>query len=505
MEGVFMNKKMIIVGAGIAGLSAGFYARLNGFSTTIYESHNAVGGLCAAWKRKGYTFDISMHLVTNSKTGPFRKMWQELGVVGDREFLYHDELTSIEGLTGNLRFSIDPKKLLDALTSLSPEDAGLCGEFVELFCGPGIMGAASLKPAEFCNVFDYIKMVFAILPLMKMFRKHGNTTIQDFAARFRDPFLRQAIRFSIDSPGWPMHRFPMTGLAGFASSAVSDSGTPRGGSNNAVRDIAERYKNLEGELRLGTKVVDVIIENDTAVGVRLDDGSEEKADFVVWAGDGHHLIFDILRGRYTNDAIRKMYTEWTPVQPMVHVMLGINRDMSREPHRLLKELDTPVEIAGETHSWISIINHSIDPTTAPSGKTALEVWYATRYDYWKTLAADRDRYEAEKKRIADFSITALDKRWPGIRSQIEVTDVATPATYVRYTGNWQGSPDGWYVTPENMMERSMQRSLPGLKGLYTVGQWTAPFTGTVMAALSGRQLVEILCRKAHKRFVTTLT
>jgi len=75
-----MEKSIVIVGAGIAGLSTGCYARMNGFKTTIYETHQVPGGLCAAWKRKGYTFDISMHMLTGSKCGPLYRMWQELGV-----------------------------------------------------------------------------------------------------------------------------------------------------------------------------------------------------------------------------------------------------------------------------------------------------------------------------------------------------------------------------------------------------------------------------------------
>ena len=56
-----MEKRTVIIGAGIAGLSAGCYALMNGYKTTIFEMHTIPGGLCTAWKRKGYTFDISMH------------------------------------------------------------------------------------------------------------------------------------------------------------------------------------------------------------------------------------------------------------------------------------------------------------------------------------------------------------------------------------------------------------------------------------------------------------
>jgi phytoene dehydrogenase-like protein len=68
------------------------------------------------------------------------------------------------------------------------------------------------------------------------------------------------------------------------------------------------------------------------------------------------------------------------------------------------------------------------------------------------------------------------------------------------TYNRQGSPDGGYITVDNMMDRSMRRTLSGLKNFYMVGQWTAPFTGTLIAALSGRQLIQILYRNDRKSF-----
>src|SRR5512143_3742717 len=91
-----MEKRMLIIGAGIAGLSTGCYALMNGYNTIIFEMHTIPGGLCTAWKRKGYTFDISMHNFIGSKPGIFNQMWQELGVLKGREFFYHDELARIE-------------------------------------------------------------------------------------------------------------------------------------------------------------------------------------------------------------------------------------------------------------------------------------------------------------------------------------------------------------------------------------------------------------------------
>jgi phytoene dehydrogenase-like protein len=496
------DKSIVIVGGGIAGLSAGFYARLNGYKATVLEMHNIPGGLCTAWKRKGYTFDISMHMLTGSRSGPFHTMWQELGVMESRQFHYHDEMCTVESGDKKLSYCTDAARLEGQMVALSPSDAELSRAFCRLVGGPGLMNAASLKPAEMSGFFDNLGPMMKVLPLLGTFRRYGRLTLQEFAARFSDPFLREAVRMFLDGPGWPMVRMPMVGLAGFLRSSVSEAGVPIGGSQQVMFAIAERFKKLGGELRLRKRVTGIIVESDRAVGVRLADGSELRADEVIWAADGRTLIFDLLGGRYVDERIRTMYEKWTPVQSVVQVCLGVARDMTKEPARVTFRLDKPIAVAGREFPWLGVIHHSFDPSMAPAGKSAVEVWYASDHGYWEKLAADRPQYDAEKQRIADATIAALEKRWPGFRQQVEVIDVATPATYRRYTGNWQGSPDGWYITPENMRANPVL-FLPGLSGLHMAGQWTAPFTGTVIAALTGRQTIQLLCRMDRRRFTTT--
>jgi phytoene dehydrogenase-like protein len=498
-----MEKSVVIVGAGIAGLSTGCYARMNGFKTTIYETNRIPGGLCAAWKRKGYTFDISMHMLAGSMGGPLYRMWQELGVTQNQEFFYHDEAARIESNGKTLSFCADRRRLEDQMIDLSPVDAELSKEFVRLLTGKSMMNAMSLKPPEMMGFVDILKMITAIAPHIGTMFKYGKITLQEFASRFQDPFLREAIRFIADQPGWPMLRFPMVALAGFIKASMSEAGVPLGGSQRVIFRMAEYYQKLDGEIRYKSRVKDVIVENDRAVGIRLDDGTEHRADLVIWAGDGHTVIFDMLGGKYLDDTVRQMYSEWTPVVPLVQVMLGVDKDLSQQPHMTIFETEKPITIAGEERRWLGLRHHCFDPTMAPPGKSVAEVWYATRYDYWEELAQDRTRYEEEKKRIADLTIAELDKRWPDFASCIEVVDVPTPMTYVRYTGNWKGSPDGWYITPDNMRNMKMLRSLPGLSAFYMVGQWTAPFTGTVLAALSGRQLIQLLCKQSRQPFVTS--
>jgi phytoene dehydrogenase-like protein len=430
-------------------------------------------------------------------------MWQELGVVGDQRFHYHDEVVRVERGGSSLSICTDPRRLEKQMVALSPADAKLTKEFVRLIAGRDMGGAMSLKPAEMASPLDALKMLAAVLPAMGTMLKYSKVTIQEFAQRFQDPLLRDAVRFIADLPGWPMPRFPMLALNSFLKSGVLESGAPLGGSQGVVFRMAEIYQRLGGEIHYKSRVVDLIVENDRAVGIRLEDGTEHRADLVVWAGDGHTVIYDLLGGRYLDDQVRSMYSDWTPIVSPVQVMFGVARDLSKEPHCMVFEAENPICIAGEERRWLSFRHGCFDPSMAPPGKSVAEVWCATPYVYWEELARDRVRYREEKKRIADFTIDELDVRWPGFSSQIEVVDVPTPATYLRYTGNWQGSPEGWCVTPENLMVQTMLRSLPGLSGFHMVGQWTVRYAGAPMAALSGRQLIQLLCKRDGRPFVSS--
>jgi phytoene dehydrogenase-like protein len=496
-----MGNSIIIIGAGMSGLSTGCYARMNGYKTTIFEMHSIPGGLCTAWKRKGYKFDISMHLVTGSVSGPFNQMWRELGVINNFDFHYHDHFSKVESKGKSITFCNNKENLEAQMIAISPVDSSLIKEFTNLIFGRDMLNALSLKPTELQNFIDKIRAFPLILPLIKTFIKYKKKSLQEFAEKFTDPFLKKAVRYFIDAPGWPMPDYPMITLTGFVKNGMSRSGVPLGGSQQVAFKIADLYKELGGEIKFNKRVKELIIKDEKVTGIILGDGSEYEADNIVWAADGHTLIFDLLKGKYINDVIRNMYGNWIPVKPLIHVMIGVNRDFSKEPHKLIFELDKPEIIAGKEISWISFLHHNYDPSMAPAGKSSVEIWFDTEYEYWEKLAADKKKYEEEKSRIADIAISHLDKRFPGFSSQVEVVDVPTPITYKRYTGNWKGSPDGWALTNSNFFSMEPVRTLPGLEALYMAGQWTSPYTGTVIAALSGRQIIQLLCRKDGKKFV----
>ena len=73
-------KSIIIIGAGLAGLSTGCYAQMNGYRSHIFEHHTVPGGVAACWKRKGYLIDGGIHFLMSHKPGqPIYDLYRELG------------------------------------------------------------------------------------------------------------------------------------------------------------------------------------------------------------------------------------------------------------------------------------------------------------------------------------------------------------------------------------------------------------------------------------------
>ena len=78
------KKKIVIVGGGIAGLSAGIYGKLAGYDVDIYEKNPVAGGQCMGWNRKGCHIDNCIHWLTGTKKGTtLRKVWETVGALDE--------------------------------------------------------------------------------------------------------------------------------------------------------------------------------------------------------------------------------------------------------------------------------------------------------------------------------------------------------------------------------------------------------------------------------------
>ena len=500
-----MSKSIAIIGAGIAGLAAGCYAQMNGYRSQIFELHELPGGLCTAWDRKGYTFDGCLHYLFGSAPGkPFHRVWEELGAVQNRPMIHHEEFMRVTDSTGRTLIAYcDPDRLADHIKTLSPADAEVADDLAEgirsfLDFDLSIMQAT---PRPLMGPTEGMQMGQRMLPFVIPLIKWGGLSVADLAERFHDPFLRRAVPHIFGWPEIPM----MAGLSLLAYMHAHNAGFPAGGSLAFARAIEQRYLALGGEIHYKAQVEKILVENNRAVGVRLYDDSEYRADAVISAADGRATIFDLLGGNYVNPRIRNTYGGDLPIQSHVQVSLGVDRDLTQEPHWVTYLLDEQPLIAGVERSEFGIKHYAFDPSLAPVGKACVEVMLKSPYSYWQRIYG-RKLYDTEQIQVAEQVVEQIERLMPDIRDHIEVTDVATPLSYERYTGNWQGATCGFLLTKQTMrmLLMGVDKTLPGLQNFYMAGQWVEPGGSVPTAAMSGRQAVQLICHADDKRFETSV-
>jgi phytoene dehydrogenase-like protein len=500
------DKSIIIIGAGFAGLSAGIYAQMNGYRTQIFEMNDQPGGLCTAWKRKGYTIDGCIHwLVGSSPKSAMYRFWEEVGIAQGREFINLDQFIRHEGADGRIFVMYsDVDRLEKHMLELSPQDAAVTREFIQgIRLCIGFDQPAESDPA-LERLLKRLKLGLLFATKGKAFQKWMKLSAEEFANRFKDPLIRAAFK-EMWLPEFSMFFMLFT----FAFLHARNAGYPIGGSMPMSRALERRYLGLGGAIHYQCRVEKILVEGDKAVGVRLEDGMEHRAGRVISAADGYTTIFKMLDGKYVDDRVREPYEKWPIFPPLLFVGVGVNHSFENEPKTVSGisfPLAMPVEIGDAVRQRLPVHIFNQDQTLAPPGKTSLVVMLPSRHDYWKELAQDPAAYQEKKDQVARIVVELLNQRFPGLSDQVEMVDVATPLTFERYTGNWQGSFEGWMITPQNahIAMKPMSKTLPGLENFFMCGQWVEPGGGLPTGVMSGRKLVQMLCKQDNVEFHTTV-
>ncbi len=492
------TKTVIIIGAGMGGMAAGIYGQMNGLATRIFEMHSKPGGQCAAWKRQGYLFDGCIHhLFGCDPSSRIYELWRELGAM-PRQLVPVQECASVLSSEGKLfRDYYDLNLLEQHLRELSRRDEKAISNYIQ--------GIRSLVNKDFFGeaMIGSRRGIVRTLPAALRAFKWSKITMQHFGERFTDPFLKRAfplLEYSLPDIPVLLH---LVKHAHGLSKAIQ---WPVGGSVAFARSVEKRYKELGGEVLYRQKVVKILVENDRAVGIRLADGSEHRADLLICNADGRKTIMDLLEGRYLNERIRRYCTEppdetnWA-----VHVFLGVNRDLSQEPSALVMLLEEPLTIAGHAHKSLEMQTYGFDRTMAPEGKGVIKVELVSSYSYWKRLYGDRKLYDEEKHKVSEQVLGALEARFPGIKAQVEAIDVPTLMTWERYMGGTHGfanMPNKKTSIIGSLIGRGQETTLPGLSHFHFVGQWVTSAGALFSNALSGRNIIKTLCKQEGKEFVT---
>ena len=356
-----MQKSIIIIGAGLAGLSTGCYAQMNGYSTQIFEHHTGPGGVAAAWKRRDYTIDGGIHFIMCHRPGTaLYEVYRELGIAQATRFVdlttYGRFLDEKSGRSIDITHDLD--RLADDLKAISPADARAIDDLIagaRAMQGLDMSELGMSKPPELIGRLDRLRDMWHMRRIFKYFTGKYAKPIIDYGQTIQDPLVRELLEYIFlpDVPAWFI--LMILGLL-----ADGQLGLIEGGCHDFVLPIEKRYRALGGQVTYESTAEGILVENDRAVGVRLADGTEHHADIVVSTADGYSTVFKMLGGRYLNERIESRYASWRLCRPLLMVSYGVAREFPDEP---------PFNIIGLQHP-LAIGDQAVDGFSYASSITA---------------------------------------------------------------------------------------------------------------------------------------
>ena len=275
---------------------------------------------------------------------------------------------------------------------------------------------------------------------------------------------------------------------------------PAGTSQRISDAFAGIIKKNGGEVKLNTRVEKILTRDHAAVGVRTSDGAEFRGRAVISNANAIDTFTRMMDEKeFLKDTLARMDKLSVSFSTLL-VWLGLKTDLVRKVGIKDSEIfyATGYDVEAEYRAAMAgglpddpgfglTIYDNVCPGCSPKGKNTLNIIAMQGYDYWKKYETDyfygnKDAYNKEKMRLADVLIDKIEKTLlPGLRKAIEVEEVATPLTNLRFTSNPRGAIYGWDQTVDNSGQRRFPQKTPSRTSI-SRGPGPSPATATAPAS-----------------------
>lgn len=493
---------VVVIGGGIAGLSAAAHLAQAGKRVVLFEQHDKPGGYYTSFVRRGIIFDITAHWTV--APADVNKLLADLNAPGI-DFVHHPFIgqyfgpDSTHGIwLGNDRHRF-VRSILDAYPTASPESIDTLID-LSLKVEAEIAGAHFASP-ELMSPLGKIGMLVQLPLKLRNVMKYGNMPAEDLLTSLFPGEALAGLRAALYMLA-PIKDFNAIGILLYIGFALRGKAyQPRGGAIAAAQAFAEAAHYNGAQLRCGETVTQILVEDQHVRGVVLQSGEVVKADYVVSAADIRQTFFTLM-DRALVPAEYQNKLETTPISStfvIVSLVVDANPADFGFEHMDAFYTDT-ADIAqaltpdDPARSLVSIQFPEFRDETADPSHYGVQLVALASFDFREQWASGdghtrTESYRAMKEKIAAELVARAEKYWPGLRDHIVEMDIATPLTMHAYTRNDQGASVGWSYTSK---ERWTQR-VPFVDGLYLAGHWVGP-SGVYNVAKSGKNAAELILR-----------
>ncbi len=489
---------VIIIGAGIGGLTAAALLQERGFSTLTFEKNNYPGGSCASFLHKGYRFDAGASVfygfgddkssgTLNMHTRIFRKLGVDVPVIADPVQIHFHMPNNFE-----LPVYYERERFLGALIERFPDEKeGIRSFYNELESVYAILSAlppGSLEdPVHILNVGSrHLDKTFALA--IKTFQSMGKSARKHIS----DEELLNFI--DMEAYSWAVQNAVSTPLvnAGICLADRHHGGIhyPVGGSGAIPAGLCEGINKFGGVVEFGCDVEEILLKNGRAEGVRLSNGEIYTAKAVI----SNATVWDTFNRLVKDSRYSVAEDKFMRAPSWFQLFLGVDSAVIPKGfhvhHILVDEWKRYNEPGGTIYFSAPSI---LDPTLAPNGKHIVHAFVTDEVDRWKGYKRGDEKYTMAKKEFGESVIRRTEKILPGLSDAVEVSMFATPFTHERYLNRYKGSYGPLLYPGQNVLLKPQNRTK--VKDLYAAGDSTFPGQGVVAVTYSGISCASYIARK----------
>lgn len=477
--------KVIIIGGGLSGLTAGVYLKKFGYDVEILEKNLNVGGLCTCWTRKGSLIDGCIHWLTESDYGELNDVMKEIGALGDNVPVHHFD-TYIQTYVNNkvVKFPMEYDQLQQELLKYAKgnDKKKICTLIKHIkSCRRDLLSPG--KPYWNWNVWDKIKFFFRVIPFVPVMKYGQDIDLADFANSLESEELRFFFANTILPRDYSMFSFCYT-MGGICA---HNSGVPHGGSATFAERIANKFVGLGGVVTTRAEVKRVLVDENTATGVEMMDGSVKNADFIVSACDIFYSLENLFENRFKVKILEDAKQKTKCFKPFSIFLLSFrtDKDLSQLPVHTFYQCEE-YEVLGQKEKSLYIKHFSYDDTFVHDGKTLVQYVLETDDIVFERLSKmTPEEYKQFKQDFAAKITDLIGKYGQDNFGELEFLDLVTPLTFPKWTHSYRGSFMTYKLSKKNRQFILRNDVLP-LRNVALAGNWLMIPGGVPVAIQQGK-------------------
>jgi len=457
----------VIIGAGISGLICGCYLAKAGMKVLIAEQHHKPGGYCTTFKRKGFSFDATAHCFGGYReNGMTRKVFEDLGINKKIKIIRSDPASQVVMADKEVFFWSDVNKTIHSFQAAFPDESNEIENFFYFLIKPNPSSFSRIRSSSFGDLLN-------------------------------DYFKNEKLKSILSAPLLGIGGLPSSQMSAFIgaklfSEFLIDGGYyPEGGMQTLSDAIADRFRELGGELKLSCLVSKIKVKDNKIRGIIIEKEGFIPSNYVISNCDARQTFLKLIgKTVIPQDFILKI-KKMTP--SLSDFILYIGTDGNFE-----SSLIPGINLCFFLHydlerAYLAARKCDIDGF----GGFLLHVAHdkSTILAYIPASYKNKSYWDNNKHNFMEFLVKQIEKyAVPNLSKHILYKEAASPHTLHRYTLNYRGASYGWAGTSSQLADPDLRKP-SFIQGLYLTGHWATLGVGISGVIYVGYDTAKLIVRK----------